>query len=56
MLRSSNGSQAKPDIERVINAILKEDANYDRVRNRWSMRESLVRAVSIELDLMQVLP
>ena len=49
MLRSNSGPPAKPDIQQLIDAILKEDAHFDRVENRSSMRESLVRAVLIEI-------
>lgn len=49
MLRSGNtGPPPKPDIQRAIDAILKEDANFDRTENRSAHRENLVRAVSIE--------
>jgi len=49
MLRSNSGPPAKPEIQRVIDAILKEDAHFDRIENRSAMRESLVRAVLVEL-------
>jgi len=48
MLRSS-GPPAKPDIERLINEILKEDAKYDQSENRSAHRENLVRHVGIEM-------
>lgn len=49
MLRSSNtGPPPKPDIKRAIDAILKEDATFDRTENRSAIRENLVRAISIE--------
>ncbi len=47
MLRSS-GPPAKPDIKRVIDEILKEDAKYDQSENRSAHRENLVRFVGIE--------
>ena len=48
MLRSS-GPPAKPDIKRVIDEILKEDAKYDQTENRSAHRENLVRHVGIEM-------
>lgn len=48
MLRSS-GPAPKPDIQRAIEAILKEDATFDRTENRSAHRESLVRAISLEI-------
>lgn len=48
MLRSS-GPPPKPDIQRVIDEILKEDARYNQSENRSAHRENLVRHVSIEL-------
>ena len=47
MLRTSAGPQAKPDIERAIQSIIKENAAFDRTENRSSLRENLVRAVDI---------
>jgi len=50
MLRTSNvGPPAKPDIQRVIDGILREDSNFDRNENRSAHRENLVRAVTIEV-------
>jgi len=48
MLRSS-GPPPKPDIQRVIDAILKKDATFDRTENRTAHRESLVRAITLEI-------
>jgi len=48
MLRSS-GPPAKPEIQRVIDEILKEDVKYDRSENRSAHRENLVRHVAIEM-------
>ena len=47
MLRSS-GPPPKPDIKRVIDEILKEDARYNQSENRTAHRENLVRHVGIE--------
>ncbi len=50
MLRTANaGPPAKPDIQRAIDGILKEDSNFDRNENRSAHRENLVRPVEIEI-------
>lgn len=48
MLRSS-GPAARPDIQRCIDALLKEDVNFDRTENRTAIRENLVRAAEIQI-------
>ena len=50
MLRTSNaGPPAKPDIQRAVDKLLKDDTNFDRNENRSAHRENLVRAVDIEI-------
>jgi hypothetical protein len=48
MLRTT-GPAAKPDIQRVVDGILREDSNFDRNENRSAHRENLVRAVKMEV-------
>jgi len=48
MLRTS-GPPVKPEIQRAIDSILKEDSNFDRVEARSAHRENLVRAVMIKI-------
>lgn len=48
MLRTS-GPPAKPDIQRAIDDLLKEDSQFDRNENRSAHRENLVRAVVIQV-------
>lgn len=53
MLRSATG-QAKPDIQKVVDDLLREEVNFDRCENRSAIRDHLVRPVSIyirETDL-----
>ena len=47
MLRTSGGP-AKPDIQRAVEEMLRDDTQYDRAENRSAMREHLVRPVSIK--------
>lgn len=50
MLRTSHISQPKikPEIQRAVTSVVKEDTDFDRINNRSAVRESLVRAVKIE--------
>ena len=48
MLRD-NGPATRPDIQRAVDRMLSEDANFDRYENRSAHRKNLVRAVEIEL-------
>ena len=57
MLRTrTNGPQAKPDIQRAIDSLLKEGSNFDKIENRSAHREHLVRPVKLEIrDLEEVI-
>ncbi len=48
MLRTT-GPAAKPDIQRAVDGILREDSKFDRSENRSAHRENLVRAVTLEV-------
>ena len=48
MLRDS-GPAAKPDIQRAVDKMLLDDANFDRYENRSAHRKHLVRAVRVEM-------
>ena len=48
MLRSI-GNSPSPEIESIVKGLLKEDSDYDRHESRSAHRESLVRAVTIEV-------
>lgn len=48
MLRTSSGP-AKPDIQRAVDDLLRENAHFDRSENRTAIREHLVRPVSVQL-------
>lgn len=43
------GPPAKPELKKAIDKLLLEDTNFDRYENRSLHRESLVRAVQIDL-------
>ena len=50
MLRTVQaGPPAKPDIQRAVDSILKEDSNFDRNENRSAHRQNLVRPVQMEI-------
>lgn len=49
MMRTTPGSSANPEIQRVIEALLREDTNFDRTENRSAHRDHLVRPVIINL-------
>lgn len=48
MLRTT-GPPAKPDIQRAIEGLIKEDSNFDRLENRSAHRDSLVLPISIQM-------
>lgn len=48
MLRSI-GKSPTPEIEAIVRDLLKEDSDYDRNENRSAHRESLVRAVTVQM-------
>ena len=48
MLRTS-GPPANPEIQRVVENLLREDLNFDRTDNRSAHRDHLVRPVAVEL-------
>lgn len=48
MLRTS-GPPVRPDIQRAVTDVVKEDSNFDRVENRSAHRTSLVRPVTIDI-------
>lgn len=47
MLRTS-GAPAKPEIQRAVDDLLREDSNFDRTENRSAHRQHLVRFVEVE--------
>ncbi|MEL7498669.1 MAG: PilZ domain-containing protein [Planctomycetota bacterium] len=47
MLRTATGP-VKPDIQRAVEELLRENSNFDRSENRSAIRDSLVRPVIIE--------
>jgi hypothetical protein len=47
MLRTSDPS-ANPDIQRTIQELLQENANFDRTENRSAHRDHLVRPVEVQ--------
>lgn len=48
MLRTDSGP-VKPDIQRVVDELMREDTHFDRNENRSAIREHLVRPVVIEI-------
>lgn len=46
MLRSATGP-VKPDIQKAVDELLREETNFDRCENRSAIRDHLVRPVSL---------